>query len=582
VHKQLLGLIPLALCVNLAFADGVGNAASLNPLPSQVAPGSLAAYYGASLAPSAMAASTVPLPTTLNGTSVSVNGIIAALLYVSPGQINFQVPYEISPGTATVIVTTQAAGKLPAVSANISAVALGFFPGSAGIAAQNQDYTTNNLTYPAKPGTALALYATGLGLVTNPVPDGQPASSSTLSYSIASVSSATVDTTTATVLFAGLAPGFIGLDQIDILVPNVAAGLHYVSIKMSNGQTTTGNILIGQSIDLPAGEGTAPSVQIDAPISGSTTVGSVTVSGSAINVNSVTGIDPVTSVQILVDGSSKGSATYGISRPDVCTPYPGRPNCPNVGFQYQLDTTFLSQGTHTIQVVANDSSWPLLTGSAATTVNVVPPVSVSPNNVTVPVGGAQNLYANRSVYWSKPALGTLLNPNTSPPTIMPTNLPYSDAIYQAPTTLTKSIDTFTVTDAQYPSQMATVTLNLASVASLQIAASPSSVVVAAGQSGQITFLVSNLAGTAPTFGQVVVNVLFPGGINSPLLSGTGWSCSGPTCTRADTLNGGSAYSPITFKFQVAASGAPSFLGSQASLSGGGSSPTSTTFAILVH
>jgi uncharacterized protein (TIGR03437 family) len=582
MQKRLLCLVAAALCAKLALADAVGNAATTAPFPSQIAPGSLATYYGANLAPSAMSATTVPLPILLNGTSVSVNGTMAPLLYVSPAQINFQVPSSVSPGTATVIVTTQGAGKLPPVSATISAVSLGFFRGPTGVAAQNQDYTTNNLTYPAKPGTVLALYANGLGLVTNPVPDGQPASSSTLSSSIASVSSATVDTTPARVLFAGLAPGFIGLDQINILVPNVAAGVHYVSITMPNGQTTTGPIVIGQSIDLPPGAGTAPSVQIDLPLPGSVITGPVMVSGSAINVDSITGTDPVTSVQILVDGASPGlSAIYGISRPEVCALYPGRPNCPNVGFQYQLDTTHMPAGRHTIQVVANDSSWPLLTGSASTTINVIPPVSVSPNNVTVPIGATLHLYANRSVYWSKPALGTLLNHYTSPPTPLPANLSYADAIYQAPAALTKSIDTFTVTDAQDPSQIATVTLSLASVASLQIAASPTPISVAAGQAGQISFIVSDLACCAPTSGQVTVSVVAPPGLDSLLLSGTGWSCSGTNCTRADTLNGGSAYPPITFTFQVAASAAPLLVGN-ATLTGGGSSAASTNFTVEVR
>jgi Bacterial Ig domain len=50
-----------------------------------------------------------------------------------------------------------------------------------------------------------------------------------------------------------------------------------------------------------------------------------------------------------------GNAAYGVSRPDVCNVFPGRPGCPNVGFGYALDTSKLSAGAHIIRVVATDS-----------------------------------------------------------------------------------------------------------------------------------------------------------------------------------------------------------------------------------
>jgi hypothetical protein len=51
-----------------------------------------------------------------------------------------------------------------------------------------------------------------------------------------------------------------------------------------------------------------------------------------------------------------GNATYGLSRPDVCAAYVGRPGCPNVGFIYAWNTSGLSAGAHIVTVVATDSN----------------------------------------------------------------------------------------------------------------------------------------------------------------------------------------------------------------------------------
>jgi len=63
-----------------------------------------------------------------------------------------------------------------------------------------------------------------------------------------------------------------------------------------------------------------------------------------------------------------GAATYGVSRPDVCAVYPGRPGCPNVGFSYSLNAATLASGPHTITVTATDSANPPDAGSTTITV----------------------------------------------------------------------------------------------------------------------------------------------------------------------------------------------------------------------
>ena len=105
-------------------------------------------------------------------------------------------------------------------------------------------------------------------------------------------------------------------------------------------------------------EGTAPayfpSVQIDAPAPSATISGAnVLVGGWAIDNTNVVGaaIDPA-SIAVSVDGVLAGNATYGGARPDVCAAYPGRVGCPNVGYNFTLDTTTLANGVHTITVRA--------------------------------------------------------------------------------------------------------------------------------------------------------------------------------------------------------------------------------------
>jgi hypothetical protein len=105
-----------------------------------------------------------------------------------------------------------------------------------------------------------------------------------------------------------------------------------------------------------------PSVFIDSLAPGATISGTVSVAGWAID-NTTTIGTAISSVQVKVDGTLMGTAVYGTPRPDVCTVYPGRPGCPNVGFTYSLNTASLSAGTHTITVLATDSDANPDTGS---------------------------------------------------------------------------------------------------------------------------------------------------------------------------------------------------------------------------
>jgi uncharacterized protein (TIGR03437 family) len=202
-------------------AVSVANAASGDS--SGVAPGSIVAIYGAGLATSTATASSFPIPATLGDAGVTVNGIAAPILYASPTQINAQIPFEVSAGAASVSVSVNGAVAMTS-SINVRPVAPGLFVQPQGNAAVvNDDGQVNSAARPAAVGSVISGYLTGLGTVSPPVATGDAASAGSLSMVEGGVS-ATIGSTPATVQFAGLTPGFAGLYQVNILIPQLPAG----------------------------------------------------------------------------------------------------------------------------------------------------------------------------------------------------------------------------------------------------------------------------------------------------------------------------------------------------------------------
>jgi len=201
-------------------ASGLVNAASFK---SQVSPGALATIFGSNFVGTGLSGvASLPLPASLGGVSVSVNGKPGPVLYVNTDQINFQIPWETAPGPATLTVSSNGM-KTSTVNVTVEAAAPGlFFYGSHAIV-QNSDFSLNSSGNPAKVGDTILAYLTGAGAVSPKVADGAPAGSSPLSKVTSSVS-ATIGSQTAQVSFAGLAPGFVGLWQVNIIVPPGATG----------------------------------------------------------------------------------------------------------------------------------------------------------------------------------------------------------------------------------------------------------------------------------------------------------------------------------------------------------------------
>lgn len=234
---------------------GIVNAADFQ---GPLAPGALFSIFGSRLSVQTASASTIPLSNTLGGVTVQfVNGsttMNAPMLYVQPdqatagtSQINAQVPWElVAPGTtATVNVVVSHDG----VSSAPTPVTVG--PFSPGIFASGNLAVAVNLdgtlawaagtvpgvtTHAAKPGDTVIVYATGLGAVTPGATDGAAsldALRQTLTQPVVLIGGLP-----AQVQFSGLSPQFVGVNQLNVVIPNVPAGSN-VPIQIQMGSITS-------------------------------------------------------------------------------------------------------------------------------------------------------------------------------------------------------------------------------------------------------------------------------------------------------------------------------------------------------
>ena len=189
--------------------SGVANGASFQ---TAFSPGMVLSVFGNGLAPGAETAASVPLPLTMQGVSATVNGIAAPLYYVSPGQLNIQIPYETGAGTAILGVNNN--GQVAAYSFQVAASAPGIFT----------DQNGNIVPYTSGArGQTLLLFITGDGDVTPTLATGDGPAAGTPVAQLPRPRlplAVTVGGLPATVRFRGIIPATAGVTQVNFTLPS--------------------------------------------------------------------------------------------------------------------------------------------------------------------------------------------------------------------------------------------------------------------------------------------------------------------------------------------------------------------------
>ena len=241
---------------NISFGGVVDNT-TFKPI---LAPGTIASLFGSQLAGSTPAVATsLPLSTTLSGVRVLVNGVAAPVYYASSGQINFLVPLSTQPGQAQVqvqyngqagnTVTTTVQARAPRILrlgvANYGIITNqdGSFP---------MPVTPGLNSHPARVGDVLTIYAIGLGATDPAVGDGvaAPAAEPLARTPLPMVTfgggfSGTPQA--GAVYFSGLTPGFVGLYQINVGIPDGVPFGDSIGLQFSVDGATSNNVFLAIS-----------------------------------------------------------------------------------------------------------------------------------------------------------------------------------------------------------------------------------------------------------------------------------------------------------------------------------------------
>jgi uncharacterized protein (TIGR03437 family) len=231
--------VPFAGPQTQLYVGGVANAASYQ---QAYAPGMLIAVFGAAMGDFVQAAGALPLPQYMAGFEAYVNGNPAPLWYVSPGQVNIQIPYEV-PTSGTVTLTVGNPWANYDFQIRMSQAAPGIFTFA--------DGTVNPMPTAAR-GQTVTLYITGEGNVTPSLADGSsPSPGTPISQLPRPVLGTTV--TVAGILaqtaFVGIPIGCVGVTQINYVVPASAPlGDQLVVVKVGTASSLPAHITVTNAV----------------------------------------------------------------------------------------------------------------------------------------------------------------------------------------------------------------------------------------------------------------------------------------------------------------------------------------------
>jgi uncharacterized protein (TIGR03437 family) len=214
-----------------------------------VAPGGLISVYGQQMSPVNIATSEIPLPTALGESCLTVNGVAVPVLFVSSQQINGQLPVNVD-GNAQMTLRTPGGISDNFNFSILSAAPAVFRSGIAGpetgiatiTRADNGELVTP--TNPVRTGDTIVIWATGLGHTSPVIDSGMPAPADPLASAVIHPT-VTLGGVSLNILYAGLVPGSVGLNQINAGVPSgVPQGLSIPLVISQGGSSTTLNVRV--------------------------------------------------------------------------------------------------------------------------------------------------------------------------------------------------------------------------------------------------------------------------------------------------------------------------------------------------
>lgn len=225
---------------------GVRNAAGETPEPG-VAPGSLISIYGGSLAREYEAGTSNPLPQTLGGVVVQVEDRLLPMVFVSPDQINAQLPSDLAPGRYTLTVRGEGAADI-AASFEIVRNAPGIFSNVVGdktwALALHEDGTPVTATSPARRDETITILGTGFGPYARRVLDAFRVPASPLTDVADNVDLLIGSQTWVKPLWAGAAPGYVGVNAVRVRITNQFTPGSTLEVRISVNSKLSNSVLL--------------------------------------------------------------------------------------------------------------------------------------------------------------------------------------------------------------------------------------------------------------------------------------------------------------------------------------------------
>jgi uncharacterized protein (TIGR03437 family) len=252
-----------ACAQTLPAVQGVLNGVSYS---GNLAPGTWAAIFGSDLASATRSAETVPLPMELDGVSVTIGGIAAPLKFISPGQINAIIPFEVTLSELVpVVVTTSTGASTPFNIYYLSKDSPALFTQNGSGTGAALAFDANFQAVTVATNSPIVLYAAGLG-ATNPPGSSASGGSATAPFNdVEDKVSVFVGDVPATIEFAGLAPGVPGVYQLNV-TPNGPIS-DRVYLRVNGWQSNIASVPIAAGANVANVTGSiSPLYPVDDPI----------------------------------------------------------------------------------------------------------------------------------------------------------------------------------------------------------------------------------------------------------------------------------------------------------------------------